>query len=206
MVGLHDLGGLFLPRRRTGTPTRRSCGCGRSGLSSYRRSGAWSSRRSRDGRCQQRHRIPRGGRDGDSSYPPLFSLCVPLAGRAGRGLPARHGEAGEAGAAVTGGSWCWGYRGDSGGSKGDPMSCPTDPGAGGEAGGTGWREGAAGQGGGGSAEPLVLAGGRWGGSWQCRGLGCAGVTPLCTPEREGKHELRHRDTAGRGGRPTGVPR
>lgn len=36
-------------------------------------------------------------RDGDSIYPSLFSLCVLLAGRAGRGLPALHGEAGEAG-------------------------------------------------------------------------------------------------------------
>lgn len=38
------------PCRRTGMPTRRSCGCGRRGPSSCRRSGAWSSRRSRDGR------------------------------------------------------------------------------------------------------------------------------------------------------------
>ncbi|KAM9620034.1 ankyrin repeat domain-containing protein 24 isoform 5-T5 [Morphnus guianensis] len=53
-------------------------------------------------------------RDGDSVYPSLFSLCVLLAGRAGRGLLALHGEAGEASEEVTGalssleGSWCLG--------------------------------------------------------------------------------------------------
>lgn len=69
-----------IPCRRTGTPTRRSCGCGRRGPSSCRRSGAWSSRRSRDGRYQlqgpgERPPCPWGAEGTEGMGTALISPC-----------------------------------------------------------------------------------------------------------------------------------
>jgi len=153
------------------------------------------------------------GRDGDSVYPSLCSLCVLLAGRAGRGLPALHGEAGEAGEEVMGGLGS--LRGPGAGdaigalvrAKGTPCSCPCPA--------PQIQE---------LEERLAVRDGEKerlgkevealqsrlsslevgaGSSWQCQGRGCAGADACRSvpPEREGEHQLRHRDAAGRGGRP-----
>lgn len=136
------------------------------------------------------------GRDGDSIYPSLFSLP---AGRAGRGLPALHGEAGEAGEEVMGGLGS--LRGPGAGdavrtlvgAKGTPRPCPASQ----------IQE---------LEERLAVRDGEKerlgkeveallsrlsslevgaGSSWQRQGLGCTGADAChsAPPEREGEHEL-----------------
>lgn len=161
-----------VPCRRTGTPTRRSCGCGRRGRSSCRRSAASSSRRSRDGRYRLQRPgemtpCPRGaeGTLGTALIPPCFlpGSCQRAekdeASLRSMEKQVRPGKSLEVTSALRGvlvlgmpPGLCQEPRG--------LYSCVlADPGAGGAAGGKGWGEGEAGQGGGGSAEPPVLDGG-----------------------------------------------